>query len=79
MSGFDLTSDKQRILTYNYDFNITLYNNYKENYLSYNCPYYNCLSCSFNSEQCEICKSGYYSNGEYCLPCPSNCLDCQYF
>ena len=77
LSGFELTSDNHCKLTNNFDFNITLYNYYKEELLKQNCSYDTCLSCYFNSEKCEKCKSGYYSYRGRCLPCSSNCLDCQ--
>ncbi|ELP83554.1 hypothetical protein EIN_069580, partial [Entamoeba invadens IP1] len=36
--------------------------------------YGECSQC--NSEQCVICKSGYFNNNGYCYRCVENCLDC---
>ena len=81
LSGFELTSDKQCNLTYNFDFDIDLYNKYKDELNNQTCSDENCLYCSFKYgiEQCHECRSGYDSYGKICLKCPNNCLNCFYY
>ena len=68
LSGYELTSDKQCNLTYNFDFDITLYNKYKSELINKNCSDKNCLYCTFkdNIETCEKCMNGYGVNGPVC-------------
>ena len=78
LSGYELTLDKKCNLTYNFDFDITLYNEYKYEFINKKCWDKNCLSCTFlnNIEKCEKCVNGYGINGDQCTPCSYNCLDC---
>ena len=82
LSGFELTLDRKCNLTYNFDFDIDLYNKYKEELIDQKCSDNKCLKCSFKngSEICEKCISGYIGNSSICTRCSDpNCLDCFYF
>ena len=79
-SGFELTSDKKCNLTYNFDFDIDEYNEYKEeflNYIYYDNVYLSCYICSAK-EYCKYKLIKYGIDEEQCMECPNNCLDCYY-
>ena len=80
LSGFELTLDKKCNLTYNFDFDIELYNRQKEILLNKTCSDNNCLSCTYRDEkeECQKCSIGYGPYRERCRECSSNCLDCFY-
>ena len=78
-SGFELTSNKQCNLTYNFDFDIDVYNKYKEELLNKTCSIDKCLSCTFRDmkESCQKCSKGYGFNYYQCVKCQRNCENCQ--
>ena len=80
LSGFELTSDKQCNLTYNFDFDIGEYNKYKEEFLNKTCSDDKCLICTFRNgeEKCKKCINGYGADMEQCRKCSSKCLDCRF-
>ena len=81
LSGFELTSDKKCNLTYNFDFDIEEYNNYKEKFLNKiytNNIYLPCYVCN-TKDYCKYRKIKSNFNEEYCMQCPNNCLDCYYY
>ena len=80
LSGFELTPDKQCILTYNYDFDMGEYNKYKELMLyRKGCSIDECLNCTFffYAERCQKCSKGYGTDYNECVKCPSNCNNCK--
>ena len=85
LSGFELTSDKKCKLTNNFDFNIDLYNKFKEDFRNDTC--YNhkslsfliknseCRDCDDEPEECSIlqdknCLYNFYYHGRsFCFKC----------
>ena len=61
LSGYELTLNKKCNLTYNFDFNIDLYNKYKKELIYKNCSDTKCISCSFRNgkEYCDKCVKRY--------------------
>ena len=78
LSGFELNSEKKCVLTYNFDYDITLYNKYKQELIQKECSDSKCLYCTFQGywETCGKCINGYGPNGIKCFQCPNNCIDC---
>ena len=81
MSGFELNSDKKCVLTYNFDFNIDLYNQFKQELVQKECTDNKCLYCTYryDIETCGKCINGYGPNGIKCFHCFDKCIDCYYW
>ena len=83
LSGYELNSDKKCDLTYNFDFNFTKYNKYKNNLIDINFPDeipnsdhnnnevlecdINCLKCFDNNGTCKECNKLYILENNTCI------------
>ena len=67
LSGFELTENKTCKLTYNFDFDLELYTDYKNKNFPEKCDDMYCIKCDNYGKTCKKCKYNYSLRNNTCI------------